>query len=223
LYRKAGDPGGEGRALGQIGIALLEQGEVERAIEMMKAALPLHWESKDAPYVGLTTSMLGLATFVQGNQRDGIALAERGLAEELACGEQWGANMVRPILAFLYFAHGEVGKAVRVCLDQLAESVEEDLVTKNAACIGLTCVAHHEQRYAQAARFAGIADALTRRTGVALYYGFHALFPSIKEEVRSALGDPAYAEEWAVGHTMTFAQLMAEATALLQSIGQACE
>jgi predicted ATPase/DNA-binding XRE family transcriptional regulator len=219
LYQQLGDQRGEGRSLSHIGLALLEQGAVERAIELIEQALRLNELAGDDPYTALDTSTLGMAMFLSGDHEQGLALGERALELQRECGEHWGVNMLRPILASMYFAHGNVERAASICVDLLGESIEEDLVSKNAACIGLACIAWRLQRFDQAARFVGVATALTRRTGVGLTYGFYLMFPQVKEEVRSALGEAAFARESEAGAGMSHEQLVAEADALLDSVG----
>jgi predicted ATPase/DNA-binding XRE family transcriptional regulator len=218
LYRQLGDQRGEGRSLSTIGVAMLEQGEVDRAIKFAEEALLLNQLAGDAPYEALDTSMLGMATFLLGDHEKGLALGERALALQKECGERWGLNMLRPVLASLYFMHGDLERAARICFDQLQDSSEEDLVTTNAACVGLACIAWRLQEYGQAARFAGVSTLLTRRTGVGLSYGFYLLFPQVKEEVRSALGESAFAQESEAGADMSPEQLVVEATRLLESL-----
>ncbi|HEV2121855.1 MAG TPA: helix-turn-helix domain-containing protein, partial [Chloroflexota bacterium] len=183
LYRLLGDRRGEGRVLAVRGIALLDQEDLERAIPLLNAALEINQETHDAPYAGLVTAMLGMATFHTGDRRQGIRLVERGLAQEQACGEQWGANMVQQMLIVLHFADGNYDQVARICLDQLARSTEEDIVTRYAAFVGLACVAWRQERYLQAAHFAGVADSFPRVTGITLSFGLYEVFPQAKAEV----------------------------------------
>ncbi len=85
--------------------------------------------------------------------------------------------------------------------------------------VGLVLVAVTAGCPERAARLAGAIDALRQRAGATLE-------PSLAERVdpavavaRAALGEEAFAAEWAAGRAMALEQILTEATALAREVG----
>ncbi len=58
IAREIGDRRGEGNALGNLGIAYADLGQVERAIGLLEQAMRIGQEIKDPQIVGIVTAQL---------------------------------------------------------------------------------------------------------------------------------------------------------------------
>ena len=136
LFREAGDVVGEEYALGQLGFALLSEGDVDGAREALEAALELSLARGDETQAGHLLNHLAAAA--PAGRRPGPAraeLAERALGHARHTGERLAQQTALQILAQLAWADGDLERARELFSDSLQHAVELSDDVNAAYCL----------------------------------------------------------------------------------------
>ncbi|MBA2276339.1 MAG: hypothetical protein H0W06_01135 [Chloroflexia bacterium] len=221
LWREEGNTFGVGRALFQLGAVANERGDYRRAVSLMREALPLHRQVGDEPYAALALTVIGWARCHLGERPRGLALAERGLAGELAIGEAWGAQLARMALATLLLDEAETQRAAALYGEMLAEATPDDLISRMAAYAGLALVALKRGQSRRAATLTGAVEAMRTDVGISLLFGLRDRFEAALPRIREALGEPEFTAAWTAGGELPADHVSAEAHAVVAAIPEA--
>jgi non-specific serine/threonine protein kinase len=213
LLRQAGSRWGLALALTGFGRILLEADNTAAARHQLNEALALFHELGDRNTIGLTLRNLGQVDLLEGD----LAAARRHLEASLSV---YRANQdhlnVAPVLAELgWVAHraGETARALTWFRESLTTSRELGYRLGIAAALdGLAATAVAQGDHHRAARLLGAAErALAGRDQPEpIAARCHA---PVEAEVRTALGEEAFAAAWAAGQALSAADAMTEALA----------
>jgi tetratricopeptide (TPR) repeat protein len=118
--RKLGDRGGEGAALGNLGVAYKNLGDPRRAIEFYEQSLAIHREIGYQCGEGITLGNLGNAYFRLGDPRRAIEFHEQALAIAREMGDRRGESNAIGNLGNAYASIGETHRAIEFYEQSLA-------------------------------------------------------------------------------------------------------
>jgi predicted ATPase/DNA-binding XRE family transcriptional regulator len=215
LYQDLNDAGGLADVLNTWGNVAFDEGDYERAMALYERGLNLRRQMGDRwRLVASLNNMGGLARY-----RGDLERARRLLEESLHLAQELGHRVG---VAVALTALGEVARdqhddrrAVDLIKQGLLLSHDTDYLFNVAYCLeGLGEIAVAQGNAELAARLRGAAMGLHRSIA-------SPLSPSDREDhehtlisIRAALGEAAFAREWALGETMPLDQVIQEALAL---------
>ena len=211
LFRRAGDRQGETYALGTMGFAALQLGELERAARVLDEALEMFREQGDDWGAAHILTHLAVAPLRQGDYPRVAAYAEEALELTNRTGDRLAGNIALYLLAQAASASGEQGRAARYFRNALELTFEVLDRTNAAYCLqGLAAVAEARSEPRHAARLLGAAEALLEATGTRLYAQMdHELHRRVVDAVRERLGERAWKEARDEGRAMSFEEAVA--------------
>ena len=162
--RRLGDRPGEGRALGNLGLAYAALGETRRAIEHYEQVLAIAREIGDRRSEGSVLGNLGLAYAALGETRRAIEHYEQRLAIARETGDRSGEGNALGNLGLAYAALGETRRAIEHYEHRLAIAREIRDRSGEASALGnlgnayadlgemRRAIEHHEQHLAIACK-----------------------------------------------------------------------
>ncbi len=118
--RKLGDKRGEGNALGNLGVAYKNLGEVRRAIEFYEQRIEIAREIGDKRGEGNALCNLGSAYYTLGEVRRAIEFYEQALVIDREIGDRRGEGNALGNLGLAYADLGEVRRAIEYYEQSLA-------------------------------------------------------------------------------------------------------
>ena len=120
LYREIGDRRGEGRALGNLGVAYSDLGQVQRAIDYNQQHLAIAREIGDRPGEGRALGNLGVAYSDLGQVQRAIDYHQQHLAIAREIGDRPGEGSALGNLGNAYHNLGQVQRAIEYYEQDLA-------------------------------------------------------------------------------------------------------
>lgn len=213
LFRRAGDRHGEAYALGMIGFATLQLGDLDRATRTFEEALRMVREQGDTWNAAHLLNHLAVAPLRRGDQRRAAGYAEEALALAQQTGDRLAAQTALQILAQSAWASGDHEGASRYFRASLAVASElADKVTVAYCMQGLGAADWMRGEPRRPARLLGAAEALLEAAGVPLSTpGRTTISTGAESASREKLGDQAWTAAHNEGRTMTFEEAVAYA------------
>ncbi|WP_418960160.1 ATP-binding protein [Streptomyces tritici] len=202
-----GTVGGRGQAafVAHVrGMAALFAGELDRAAELLGAALDGFRAGRPRGEL-FALSMLGLSEGLRGDRARGLARIEECLDRAAERGEAYWRSWALWSLAFLELDH-DLGRAEAAAKEALAVHGRMESQLGTAFLVDLLgWVAARQDRHVRAATLFGAAAAVWHPMGATLdgYAPMAAAHHRHLAEVRAALGDERYEAAFAQGNGMT--------------------
>jgi tetratricopeptide (TPR) repeat protein len=212
LFRELGDQRGIANVLNYSGNIAWAQGDLERAKALHEESLAIRRALGDQGGIASSLGNLGNIAWAQGDYERAKVLYEECLALFRELGNQWGVANVLNNLGVVVRAQGDYGRA-RVLLEEsltLFRGLGSQWGIVNAL-EELAKLAGVKGQRERAARLLGAAEALREVIGAPMYIPERSDYEQIVTELRSALGDEAFAVAWEEGRTMTLEQAIAYA------------
>lgn len=210
LREGIGDEDGIVRLLNNLAILHMDEGRHEEAQAMHERCLPIRRRRNDLVGLGATLNNLGVAL----TQLDDYATAKPHFEESLRIrrelGDRPGTASCLLNLAMLA-CHDEdyavVRKRLRECLE-LARQIGDRSIVSHALVVSIN-VAKAQRQDRQAVRLCGAVESLREEIGSPLPPAFWKEYTDERDELKSALGEAAFAEEFARGRLGGWEQAVA--------------
>jgi predicted ATPase/transcriptional regulator with XRE-family HTH domain len=206
LSREAGDAGAEAYALGMMGFAAVELGDLDRAARVLEIALAMDRERGDA--WGAAHVLIHLAVVARGRDEHPRAagFAEEALALARQTGDRFAAEGALQLLAQMAWASDEREHAAGRWREALETASEVGNTVDTAYCMqGLAAVAAARGEMRRAARLLGAAEELLEAAGLVLHaYARNELHERAASSARERLGDQAWTVAHEEGRAMSF-------------------
>jgi tetratricopeptide (TPR) repeat protein len=206
LSREAGDTRVEAHALGIMGMAALQLGELDRAIQVLEESLDMFRRQRDDWGAAQVLTQMTVAPLRRGDYPSAAAHAEEALELTRRTGDRQAGNIALYVLAQIDLASGEHERAAQYFRDALTLSFEVWDRTNVAYCLqGLAAVAEALGEPRRAMRLLGAAEALLEATGTFLYAHMdHELHQRVSGAARDRLGEQAWTTARDEGRAMSF-------------------
>jgi tetratricopeptide (TPR) repeat protein len=157
---------GEEYALGQVGFALLSEGDLTGARGALEAALALALDRGDETQAGHLLNHLAAASLQVDDRAAAESLAERALGHARRTGERLAQQTALQILAQLAWTAGDIDGARELFADSLRRAVELSDHVNAAYCLRGIAVSDGEGGSSdEAARLFGAADTVLEAAG----------------------------------------------------------
>jgi tetratricopeptide (TPR) repeat protein len=212
IYRDLGDQWGIAFSLNNLGNLALMQGDYERAKVLLEESLSIRRALRDQRGIAFTLYDLGSVALMQGDYERAKVLFEESLAIRRVLFDQQGIAFTLNDLGNVALAQGDYERAEALYEESLAIFQElgsqwgiANALKKFAKLAGV------KGQRERAARLLGAAEALREAIGAPMYLPERPDYEQIVTELRSALGDEAFAVAWEEGRAMTLEQAIAYA------------
>ena len=213
VFREIGDRHGVAYALGMIGFASLQLGDLDRADEALEEALRLFREEGDEWAMAQILTHLAVAPLRRGDFGRSKEYAEEALALTRRTGDRLAADIALSMLAQIAWESGEPERATRYFREALVLAHE----VRNRASIvyyvtWLAAVAVAKNDPRRAARLLGAADLMQQTAKTPLYaQADRDLQRRVASDARELLGEQAWATAREEGRAMTTEQAIQHA------------
>jgi predicted ATPase/DNA-binding XRE family transcriptional regulator len=211
LSRQAGDRQGEAYALGMLGYAALQLGDLDLAAQALEESLEMVREQRDAWRAAHILNHLTVVALNRGEHQLAAGYAEESLALTRQTGDRYAANVALSLLAQMAWASDEHERAAGHWREALRLSSELTNKANSASSIqGLATVAASRGELRRAARLLGAAETLLEAAELVHYA--YTTYTSNEPHQRAAsaaseeLGEQAWNEAREEGRAMTFEQ-----------------
>jgi tetratricopeptide (TPR) repeat protein len=211
LRRDLDDASGIACVLNNLAIVACRQEQYAQAIPLFEESLALHRAAGDRSGIVAALGNLGRATLLQGDPQRAATLLEESLALYTAFGDKVGIASMLSGLGALAREQGDLKRAARLYRESMA--LAREVGTKDAlvgSLDGAAEVVHAQGRAVQASRLFALATELRERYQMPRSGSDRTQCEPKIAALRAALGDEAFAVEWAVGRTMTLEQALAD-------------
>jgi predicted ATPase len=214
LARKLGNKTGIAASLNNLGNVAHDRGDLARAAALHEESLLLAQELGHKWGVARSVGNLGTVARAQGDLARAQVLYEKALALRRELGDKPGMANSLSNLADLAHDQGDLAQAQALYEEALVLGSELGDKQGIAGCLeDLAAVAQAGQRPMRAARLFGAAAALREAIGAPLSASELAHLDRRVAEVRSHLGESAYAAAWAAGRALSWQAAVSEAMA----------
>ena len=204
LAHSIGDKLVQSGALNILAEIAAEEGDDDAANDLYEQSLALRRELGDKRLIANSVLTLGRAELTRGNTEHAAALLEEGrrLAHEL--GDTWSVSLALINLGRLAFLNNDIPEGAKLFADALGVAKARGDKRVAAECLqGLGAVGAVQGESAQATRLFAAAEGLLEAIGATP----SAVEVSIRQQfvpsLKSALGDEAFAAEWAAGRAQS--------------------
>ncbi|MGH2614029.1 MAG: LuxR C-terminal-related transcriptional regulator [Thermomicrobiales bacterium] len=236
LARALADAYLTGEALVNMGLLSYRRGECAQAeVQLDEALSTLHGPAKTDPAAVLhmvrALLILGDTALVQEQFDRAAARYSEALARAPEAGMDWGMSDIQAGLGGASYCRGNMGRAAALYAESLtraqhalaAESlarVQDRSYTPLvlSALLGLAGMAAETGQPEQGARLFGAAEAITASHGIAIFPRDRPVRERSLSALRRVLGEERLAAAQQPGHSLTIAQAVAKAVALLEAI-----
>jgi predicted ATPase/class 3 adenylate cyclase len=212
IYRDLGDQWGIAFSLNNLGNLALMQGDYERAKVLLEESLSIRRALRDQRGIAFTLYDLGSVALMQSDYERAKVLFEESLAIRRVLFDQQGIAFTLNDLGNVALAQGDYERAEALYEESLAIFQElgsqwgiANALKKFAKLAGV------KGQRERAARLLGAAEALREAIGAPMHLPERSDYEQIVTELRSALGDEAFAVAWEEGRAMTLEQAIAYA------------
>jgi tetratricopeptide (TPR) repeat protein len=203
LHRRLGDSRGTAESLQQLGYAVSEEGDWERAQQLLQESVRLFRDLGDEQYALWTTRTLAWTYAESGDLDRARALYEDDLRRTRVLGSKSLEAALLGSLAWIAVSEGRVQHALPLLEQSLR--IRRDLGDRIEIALGLCGVARAITvlgRVGMAARLISCFDALREETG-----GGEPWVARMNEQtlasIHAQLDEAAFAEEWEQGRSLT--------------------
>jgi predicted ATPase/DNA-binding XRE family transcriptional regulator len=204
LFRRAGDRQGEGYALGMLGFADLEEGDLDEATQVLQEALEIAAELDDDWNAGHLLDHLAVIPLRTGDHERAADLAGQALARARRTGDRLAQQTSLQVLAQAAWAAGDHETARRHFRASLSVAAELADVVNVAYCLrGLALADGSRGGSVWAARLMGAADHELQEAGLPLFaWAVGDLDEAAAEAGRAASDDEAWRAAYDEGRVM---------------------
>ena len=214
IYRELGDTRGVGEMYMQLGWASMRVGDYPRAAEHLGRFLTLAQQVGDPHLLAFAYSGLGEVAVRQGQYDRAVSWLEQGLALNRDRGDKWGVSTLLGSLGWVALRQRDFDRM----RDRLSESISIRTETGDkgglAWCLEkLAEAACLQGRTAIAVEIFGAAAALRTPLGSVIDPADRLDYDRLIAELRSTLGDKAFAANWAKGEAASLNDTIAAALA----------
>jgi len=200
-----------GESLQLLGVALLHQGEPERARSALAESLTIFRAVGNPGMVAWTAHWLALAAFLVRDYAAAAELGEQTLRIEAELGNTAGVTAVTWVMGLARLEQGQRESATALLREGLMK-VREDFTDGPQHLGALGVVAAQDGQLHRAARlFGAFAAAHERHAQVSLVPPQVAYFRRYSEAVQAKLGQLRWTMAWEEGHVMPAPQAIAYA------------
>jgi DNA-binding CsgD family transcriptional regulator len=195
-----------------VGAAMMQQGDAERAIALLKESIELAREVNDkGDQWGVSTmlSHLGSIYLSQGDHEQAARYFEEGLALTREIGNMLSSSTALYNLALAAQGQGDHKRAAELYAEGLRFAVDAGDKAHIAYCLeGLAQVAAVRGEPEHAARLFGAAEASLEAAGGVLYAYVQdrSLHEQAVDAIRSRLDEAAFSAAWAKGAAMSIGE-----------------
>jgi predicted ATPase len=203
LHRRLGDPRGAAESLQQLGYAVSEEGDWQRAQQLLQESVRLFRDLGDEQYALWTTRTLAWTYAESGDLDRARALYEDDLRRTRVFGSKSLEAALLGSLAWLAVSEGRVQDALPLLKQSLR--IRRDLGDRVEIAMGLCSVARAITplgKVRTAVRLISCFDGLREETG-----GGEPWVARMNEEtlatIRTELDEAAFDEEWEQGRSLT--------------------
>jgi non-specific serine/threonine protein kinase len=212
IARECDDRAGEAWGWFVLSRAVGGQGDHDRAASMAQTALGLARDLGDRQLTAYALNRLGIETYERGDRDAAASLYEEALALWRELGNTLGMAFALDNLAEVARATGDAERAATASRENLALYWQvEDPAGTVEGLVGVAVVTAAAGQLERAARLLGAAEALRTRIGFTLYSYERTAYERTLPDVRSRLGEPAFAAAWTAGQTMPLVEAVAAA------------
>jgi predicted ATPase len=217
LHRRLGDPRGTAKSLQQLGYAVSEGGDWERAQQLLQESVRLFRDLGDEQYALWTTRTLAWTYAESGDLDRARGLYEEDLRQTRVLGSESLEAALLGSLAWLAIGEGRVQDTLPLLKQSLR--IRRDLGDRIEIAMGLCSAARAITplgKVGTAVRLISCFEALREEIG-----GGEAWVARMNEEtlttIRTQLDDEAFAEAWEQGRMLTADEAVALALDALES------
>jgi non-specific serine/threonine protein kinase len=222
LCRASGNLAGVGLGLIGLAMAVMYQGDHNRAEQLLTEALSLARGLDDAAMATMVTCAalgeLGYVAHAQGNRALAVTRFEEALGQDRALGYTWAAANELLGLGFVTLDEGDPARALDLFHESLTHAWNYgDWRVLVYALVGVASVAAASGQPERAARLFGAREALREMIGMpdsAVFPPYHATAERAVLAARAAVGPDVFATSWAAGRALRLEQVIAEASAI---------
>jgi predicted ATPase/transcriptional regulator with XRE-family HTH domain len=213
LSRKAGDARAESHALGMVGFASLQLGDLDRANLALEEALRAFREQGDDWGAAHVLTHLAVVPVRRGDYQLAARYSEEALELTRKTGDRLAANIALHLMAQAALASDEPERAAGFFREALAITFEASDRPNAAHCLqGLAAVTGARGDPARAVRLLGAGEALLESAGVPRYAQVdREMHARVADAARERLGDVAYDAARNEGRAMSFGEAVAYA------------
>jgi non-specific serine/threonine protein kinase len=190
-------------ALNYQGLVAIRLDEYQRATTLLEQVLPVHREQGDLHGVGFALSYLGSIHHLQGDYAHAAALHAESLAVFQELGDKFGIGHEHAKLGHVARALKDYGQAKQLYRESL--HVRRALMDKPGLAEsfeGLAVVAAAEGQSSRAARLFGSAHCLREAIATPMQLEIRTIHDRAVADVRTVLGEAAFAAAWTEGQAM---------------------
>jgi ATP/maltotriose-dependent transcriptional regulator MalT len=197
-----------------LGCNLREQGDLERAMELLERGLAIAREAGDNDMIGLSLTNLGDVARYQGDCARAAPMYRESLALFRETGDSRRAAFSLANLAYIANQQGDSEQALALHREGLEQAQGVGDRHRLAVCLeGLADVALGCGEPSAAALLLGAAEALRETLGAPLSVAQQSVYERFEKAASGATG-AAYRAAWAEGRVMTLEQAIGYAQAV---------
>ncbi|HZO32890.1 MAG TPA: tetratricopeptide repeat protein [Chloroflexota bacterium] len=214
LWQQVGDEHGAADALRGLGMIALELGETDRAEALLLESRTRFRASPDSWGSAACLCQLGELAHVRRDLSQAVALFGESLALAREQGDTWQTAYVLHSLGHLAWDGGSDARATALLGESLALSRGLQDRRGISSCLGsLALVAGRQRRFGRAAHLFGAAAGLREAVGVHRRAWLRRDDEQGVAAARAALGEAAFAAEYAAGRAMSLDEAIGYALA----------
>lgn len=212
IFHELGDAWGQSLALGRLGVVYHVQGDDQTAQSLLEKSVLISRENNDKHNLADRLGILGDVLRSQRRYTQAAALYDESLALWREMGFKRGMAAALHNLGYVARFLGEYSRARALFGECLAIGQQtEHQPTIGASLAGLSAVASASGHLTLGAQLAGAAEATFGRLGFHLDVVDRTEYIGATANLRTRLGEQAFATAWADGQAMTPAQAVATA------------
>lgn len=200
LYRELGDRPGIAHALVNLGGAVYLAGDLRRAAPLLRESVDLRRDLDDEAGLVYSLRMLDLLLAERELNEQATAVVEESLQLSRTVGDRGGTGAALNLLGHIMRERGDLNRAEILLKDSLGIGGGVIKIGFAYSLEGLAGVAAEQGRMKRAARLLGGAAAFRAEADAAApqsFLGRHV--DADRAAIRDALGEAAFAAEWAAG------------------------
>jgi len=203
LYRLLGDLAGTGDTLKMLGWGALRVGDYEKAESLLNEGLIVCRQSGDSHQIISALSGLGELALRRGDYARAQSLFQESLTLNQRVGEKWGFAIVLGNLGWVALLQRDFREMRKLLSQSLAVRIETGDRGGIAWCLEKLAAAESLQsRFRPAVIIFGAAAALRAPVGSMIDAVDRPDYERTISNIRSALGEEAFAAAWAEGQVM---------------------
>jgi class 3 adenylate cyclase/tetratricopeptide (TPR) repeat protein len=206
-YQEIGDKRGRTIALNNLGNIFYIEGDYQTASEHYRETLKLAHETSDRYTMALALSALGITAFQQEKYAEANEYFQECLGIYSQLGDKVGLSLLYCYLGLLALAHEQTGAARNSFEQGLDIAWQSDIklyLVYNL--IGIACVLLAGQRFTEAVKLLGAAEAYTQKFGFKLETELQRPYERALVTAKECLDAATFQTAWEDGQAMNIEQ-----------------